>query len=244
MPNEWLVQQIRLSLFSTEPLLVADTDWKTITDQSEAESRISIPGGKLYSGRVFGGVLTLAHSGTRVDVILATDETRPESEIPCIGKWVDVSSLFFAKVSPFLDGYKFPVNRIALGSVLLLQVASRNAAYEQLGKLLSSVKVDVANSRELVYRINWPQKSDAIPDLDLNRITNWSSVTVARNLLQVAGAEMTIAQTGETINAVRLEIDHNTSESRKVPLEGSQRVSILRELISLANANAAAGERP
>jgi hypothetical protein len=246
MRNEWFVQQMRLSIFSAEPLSVSDSDWRTITEQNEAEGRISIPGGKMYSGRAFGGVLSFAYSGTRVDVILSTDEAaaRPEGEIPCVAKWVDLPSLFIAKVSPFLEGYNLPINRIALGSILLLQAASREATYEKLGEFLRSVKVDPVNSRELIYRINWPQKSQVIPDLDLNRITNWSSVAIARNLLQLAGAEITIAQTGEAINAVRLEIDHNTSESWKAPFAGPQRVSILRELISLADANANAGERP
>lgn len=253
MPFDWAVQQLRLSLFSNEAIPVSETDWKTITDQDEAETRTAIPNGKQYSGKFLGGILTIAYSGLRCDIVLNVDDPVPmraevaeaRPTLPCIGEWNAVLDVFEEKVTPVLDGLNSPIVRIAFGSVLLSQSESREHAYEKLGELLASVDVDGKNSRELIYRINWPKMSEVIPDLELNRITGWSSVNFRPMLVQLqTGGEMAVSSSDVELYTVRLEMDHNTAAQRKTAFEKAHRMPIFRELVTLARSNAKAGERP
>jgi hypothetical protein len=70
MPLEWVVEQLRASVFSGNPVTVTERDWEVITGQEEAEMRSAIAGGKVFSGSFLGGNLSLAYSGPRIDIIL------------------------------------------------------------------------------------------------------------------------------------------------------------------------------
>ena len=250
MPFDWAVQRLRLSLFSSEAIPATESEWKAITGQDEAETRTAVPNGKQYSGKFMGGILTTAYAGSRCDIVVNVDDTTATTEessevrLPCFGEWNSVSSVFEEKLSPVLEALEFPIIRIAFGAVLLSQSDSREHSYEKLGKLLASVEVDGKNSRELIYRINWPKISNVVPDLELNRITNWSSMNFRPMLLQLQAGEVAVTQVKSELYSVRLEMDHNTSAGHKVPIEKAQRVPIFCELVTLARGNAEAGERP
>lgn len=247
MALDWLAQQLRLSFFSSESIPVSEAGWTTITGQAEAETRISIPtGGKQYSGKFSGGVLALAYSSTRGDVILAVDQSsvEPDNQLPAIGRWDEISQSFASSVEPFLEAIEPPIVRIAFGAVLLSRAESREDAYQKLGHLLDSVTIDPQRMRDLTYRINWPLMSKVIPDLELNRITSWGAIAIFQSILQIAGSQASLAPASSTLNAVQLEIDHNTAAGRNVPFERTQRIPIFRELVSLAHENGEAGECP
>jgi hypothetical protein len=248
MPLDWIVQQSRLSFFSSEPLSISEQDWKTITGQDEAENRTALPNGKQYSGKFSGGLFSLAYSGVRCDVLLNVDESAQdpaqEQELRGIGKWDEVSDSFPRALEPFLSGLKSPLVRLAFGAILMWEARSKEDAYEEIGKLLSSVEVDPKNMRDLIYRINWPRMSAVIPDLELNRITSWGSMNISKALLQMTGQQMSIAAAGPALHTVRLEIDHSTSQNRTDPFEPSMRMPIFSELVEMARANARDGERP
>ena len=110
--------------------------------------------------------------------------------------------------------------------------------------MATSVKVDPAGMRELLYRVNWPRQSAVVPGLEINRLTTWSALMVALGLLQVTGKEMTVANMESEIHAVRLDLDHNTSQDHKEPFAPNIRIPILNELLSMARENAKAGEQP
>ena len=246
MPLNWAVQQMRVSLFSSEPISLSEEVWRVITQQEEAETRTAIPNGKQYSGKFSGGLLVVAYSGLRCDIVLNIDDTLADSteepKLPVIGMWNDLSESFLKFISPFLESLEFPLVRIALGSVLVLEVASKEDAYRQLDKLLESVQIDPENMRELTYRVNWPAKSSVIKGLELNRLTTWNAVNISRTVMQMTGSEMTVAGAGKEIHTVRLELDHNTVLTHKTPFEKSVRLPIFKELVALARENAEKGE--
>ena len=105
MVLDWLALQLRLSLFSSEPMPVSEVSWTAVTGQAEAENRAAVPGGKQYSGKFSGGILTVIQTSARADVILAPDETsvKLDDQFPAIGKW-DESSESFASLVPCLSG--------------------------------------------------------------------------------------------------------------------------------------------
>jgi hypothetical protein len=248
MPLDWVVQQSRLSFFSREPISISEQDWKGITGQDEAENRTAVPNGKQYSGKFSGGLLSLGYSGARGDIVLNADENAEafalEQKLTSLGSWDGVFRSFPAIVGAFLQQFNFPIQRLAFGAVLVCQSDSKEDAYEKLGTILSSVKVDPKNMRELVYRINWPQMSNVVPGLELNRITGWSTVGVAMATFQVASPQTLMETAGPTLHFVRLEIDHNTDQSRGDPVEPALRMPIFGELVEMARENATMGERP
>ena len=63
--------------------------------------------------------------------------------------------------------------------------------------------------RDLIYRVNWPQLSSIIPDLELNRITTWTAVAIRQGVLQIVEQRSSLISS-PPIYGVRLEIDHNT----------------------------------
>jgi hypothetical protein len=247
MPN-WAVQQMRVSLFSSDAMSLSEKHWKQLTGEDEAASRIAIAGGKQYSGKFLGGTFSVGFSSTRCDIILGYDGTLDdptlEPKLPAYGNWEEISETFLTAVTPFIEGFEFPVVRLAFGALLLAPASSKEDAYSQMGKLLRSVKVDPVHMREFNYRVNWPQSSTTVSGLEVNRLTTWSASGFYRALMQLTGTEMSAAAASDLIHAVRLEMDHNTSQAHKEPFGKAIRIPILRELLSMARDNAKAGEHP
>jgi hypothetical protein len=248
--DDWLAQQLRLSLFSMEPFPTAESSWTALTGQTEAENRVGVPGGRQYSGKHFGGLLALTIAGQRLDVVLAVDPANVMASadgvavFPSVGPWKELSESFVTSVVSFLSSQQSPIVRIAFGASLLGRSETREQAYGNLAKLLASVDVDVENMRELIFRINWPQKSGVVPDLLLNRITGWGAITISINYMQIGSGVTVTSSSDEQPFAVSLDMDHNTAADRKEPFQNAQLVPIFRELVTLAAQNASSGERP
>jgi hypothetical protein len=242
----WSTELLRLSLFSSEQLQVSGADWTAITGQHESETRQTLPGGgRSYVGKHRETQLTISSLGQRIDVIRSVypPSVPQETKAPIIGDWEQVRDVFAGDTEPWLKSLKFSIVRIAFSCVLLVETADRMAAYELLKTLLKSVQVEPAAMRELIFRINWPLESTAVPNLRINRITNWNSVRL-RNVLLQLGDNATSVAPGRAFNFVRLETDHNTDEDRVDPFAQTELVPIYRELVGLASENAAKGERP
>jgi hypothetical protein len=243
MPVDWVTEQLRLSVFSDHPVTATEREWQRITGQEEAENRTAIAGGKMFSGSFQGGTLSLAYSGSRVDVILNATlrETTDAPELPSVGPWSDASVSFRDdNVKKWLEQTTVPIVRLAFGAILLHQVDSRESAYKKLDELLISVTAD-PKMRELLFRCNWPVESKAVHGLMINRITAWAAVRAAQSRLQVTGESFNVSP-GPELDAVRLEIDHNTDQANSKPFDKGQLVPIFQELMQLAQQNAEKGE--
>jgi hypothetical protein len=245
--DDWSAQLIRLSLFSDAPIQVSEGFWTSLTGQAEAENRAAVPGGRQYSSQLHGGSLSLTIAVNRLFVVLAFNPiSLPEDgseRLPVLGGWKEFSESFQKLLEDFLPKVEFPIVRIGVGANLVAKCASRRDAYVALGTLLKSVTVDADHMSDLVFRVNWPQSSNVAKDLMLNRITNWSSVTISHLMMAAQAAHPAPLQVG-SIFAVSLEMDHNTAADRQNPLEKSEILPISQELFSLARENAARGERP
>jgi hypothetical protein len=247
---DWSAHQLRVTLFADESFPVSEAGWRQLTGQEEAENRVNVPGGRQYSGKVLGGLLALTIMGNRLDVVLAFDVTRPDNmsaalSVPIIGRWQEVQAQFDAAVEPFFEGLTTSTVRLAFGANLLAVVPSRRHAYEELARLLKSVAVDVDHMRELIFRVNWPEKSKIIQGLEINRLTGWASQVFASNLLLNTGSGLVVHESKhDPVHTVSLEIDHNTAADRKDRFDNRDLFPIFRELVTLAEENARGGERP
>jgi hypothetical protein len=242
----WGTELLRLTLFASEQLQASDHDWTAITGQSESETRHTNPnGGRLYVGKHRETQLAINSLGQRLDVVQSVypSSVTEGTNAHTIGDWKRTREVFVEDTAPWLASVRYPVVRIAFSCVLLAEAADRMAAYQALKTVLKSVQVDPAEMRDLIFRVNWPQKSTAAPGLQVNRITHWSAIRLHRVLVQVGGADASVAH-GVTSHFVRLEVDHNTDEARKSPFAQDEMVTIYKELVELANENAERGERP
>lgn len=246
MALDWQTHQLRLTLFSKDFLTPSEAIWKLITGQEEAEQRIAIPGGKQYVGSFLDGALAVGIAANRLDIVLSHGgEPNADAELPCFGsfshclkEFVDASHRVFADL-------KNPINRIAFGGVLMCPMGTREESYETIGKLVPSLKVDPNGMRELLFRVNWPAKSKSEVGLEINRLTTWSTLAISRGSFNVSNeSQLNVMASSKTVYATRLDIDHNTTQSRADEFETSKIPTIFSELVDLALENASAGERP
>jgi hypothetical protein len=237
---------VRLSVFSSTPIVASESDWQLLTGQEEAENRVAVPGGRMFSGKFGSGQFSLAHTGQRIDIILGPSPAveMKEPALLLAGPWPAVSETMAAASVRWLEGVRFPVIRLGFGAVLLCQTETRDQAYELLKDLLASVVVDPLRMSDLFFRVNWAENSTVRTGLKLNRITNWASVRIAQNLIQVTGEQQMAIVPGRELNAVRLELDNNTDPANNVQFNKDEIVPIFSELLEMARENAEKGERP
>jgi hypothetical protein len=245
MSLDWGVQVARLTLFLREPYPISDKDWTIITGQEEAETRQAVPGGKRLSGVVPTGVMHMSATASRFDAILTATEIgeAEEVQLPSVGPIDETFNGFFESTCKWIEEVRPSVNRIAFGSVVMCKTADREEAYRVLGTLLKSLKVEPKKMRDLQFRVNWPGASKVDPGVTVNRLTIWSSMRIVRKLLQI-GEKETEDIGIKHVDALRLEMDHNTDEDRKAPFDQGNIIPIYSELVELARENAAEGEVP
>lgn len=243
MELEWHAESLRVSLFTRVAPKLTDQDWKTLTGQEEADTRTQIPGGRAFIGSAFGGQLTLANPGLRIDCMLSAvpSEQPIAGTFNSVGLWSKISETFLEATVPWISQLDIEVTRVAFGCVLLLKTDSRDEAYARLNDLIGSLTVK-PGMHDLIFRINWPAKSKVVPDLQINRITSWAAVRISLGTLLLTGAAPAQVQLAPPTDYVRLEIDHNTVQEWGKPFDREQVASIYKELVSLADENAKKGE--
>jgi hypothetical protein len=155
---------------------------------------------------------------------------------------------FTDRIHALLDGIGGIVNiyRLALGVILVRPVTSREAAYEDLGKLLP-VEVDPVSSRDFLYQINHPEAFVVgNRSIELNRLSRWSAMRTQHFMLQImpnaAGEPMPRAGLAAGENFVRCEIDNSSAAEMPEELSRETLRPILSRLIELADITAK-GER-
>jgi hypothetical protein len=247
MAQKWDVETLRLTLFSSQEISIVENDWQSVTGEPEAETRQNLPGGKRYMGKFAGGQLIIGAVGQRLDISLSW--LPPETGftgamLPVIGSWDTVRETFVGGTLVWLAKIQFPVIRVAFAAVLLSETKSVVESYQVLKALLKSVAVEPDQMRELIYRVNWPEDSNVVKGLRINRITNWSGIQWKAALVQVGSQTITASGVTSEKYGVRLEVDHNTDENNQKPFEQEFLTAIYKELILKSCENAAAGEKP
>jgi hypothetical protein len=245
MDLDWGVESARLSLFLSEPHAISDKDWAIITGQQEAETRQAVPGGKRLSGPVPSGVMHMSAMASRFDVILTAADIAEgeEVQLPSVGPYDETFTSFFEGTCKWIVEVNPSVARIAFGAVLTYKAQNREEGYGHLRDQLKSLKVDPKNMRDLLYRVNWPGESKVEQGLVVNRLTTWSALRIVRKFLQISEIAVEAGDTAH-VNAIRLEMDHNTDEAKKTTFVQGKLIPIYSELVGLARQNAAEGEVP
>ena len=244
MALEWSAETLRLSLFSSNVVKLTADDWKKVTGRDEPEAEQKVVGRHAMSGPFLGGQLSLSAAGSRFDCVLAASapvEPIPLTYAPTFGHWPEVCKEFVAATEAWVGNIGVPIIRMAVGTVLLAPQPNLEDAYRSLLGMLKSLKGDPARMRDLLFRVNWPVSSTCVDGLTINRLTTWA---VIRLQFQVVVGAKVLVDSAPASEFVRLEIDHNTEDSRTQPFDQNLLVPIYGELNNLALENVEKGELP
>ncbi len=245
-PEAWQVDTLRVTVFLAAIGQIDEPTWWTDLVGEEPEAKTSRQKGAelRQEGPFEPGKLTLNINPLRVDWTLSTtDDQKQKGEI-YIGNFPELVDKFSTLMLRWFGLGTCPeVHRLAFGAILLLPVENRSFSYRQLGSYLPSVKLDPEGSSDFNYQINRPRTSTSgIPDLQINRLTRWSSSALYRFSVSLASAKPIPAK--EEMVACRLELDISTSHHFTGDIDRGQLPSVFKELVELGKEIAKKGDTP
>lgn len=195
----WHVESLRFTLFYP----IADWQpvnnlWEKITNELP-QNKTERPLERLLAeeGIWNDNLLSVSVRPERVDIVISPAPMSIPS-LPSIGLLDDV----MIKASDILTKLSFDqVTRIAFGLVIQQPEKDHSSAYQSLAKLLPNIKIE-QGSREFLYQINIPIKSQNDASIEINRLQNWSASRLSFFSLHNSNSI--------ELFATRLELDINT----------------------------------
>lgn len=206
----WQIETLRKTFFVSPDTLIPQFEgglWKSITGTDPTDQTVKpLLKTSSESGIWNGYSLTIGSQPGRVDFILSALEG--SLDLPNIGTYQDTVAAFDTLSIP--QGLA-PVVRLAFGAVALARYCSHEECYRGLGDIITHVQIS-PDSREFLYRINNPSKSEACENLSLNCISTWGAIKVVL-------INMSESKASEDIRyAIRTELDISTDADSILPL--------------------------
>ena len=243
----WRVELMRLTAFlSAVDVSDADKWWGTVIGEPPDSKTVKLKGAtQTLEGHLGTGKVLLNVDVNRVDWLTAPDLSVEQEikEIPNIGAYAEVASLFNSKMVQWLKCNP-SITRLAWGATLTQPVEDRESGYKRLSNYLPALKIDPVGSSELFYQINRPRQSKVIPGLVINRFQKWSVMKVQRINVQVipSQAQAMVGNVAPGFDGCRVEVDINSSGDRSELLPSDRLESLYMELVSIGTEIAAQGD--
>lgn len=247
--SSWLSQALRLTAFPTPDAQLGEVTWWADLTGAPPETRTSQPrkGIMQQEGPFQGGVLTVKTEPLRIDWVLgkSTETIMEEDTMPVLGRLTETLPAFADLMKRWfaLQGVP-PMNRLALGAVLIQPVDTKEEGYRRLSSYLHNVRVEPELSSDLLYQINRRRPSrTGIPNLQINRLSKWSVALTVRRSIMAGPGGVSIAAS-EPVHACRLELDINTIPEYIGPLPSERRGELVDEFVDLSIEIAREGDIP
>lgn len=231
---QWQVESLRFTLFYdavTQQHPVANL-WQTITGLPPY-NRTERPqeGLLIEEGQWNDNALTTTIRPDRIDITIgAVASSLPI--LPNIGNIDIIASI----LNELMDKIPFEnAIRLAFGAVLLHPEQDHYNAYQSLAEFLPHIKID-PESREFLYRINFPAQSKYDPSIEINRLRTWSVVVL--RFINIVSDKQNVKELFTT----RLELDINTHQDRILSSSSVNMHQLMRELVDEAVAIAGEGK--
>lgn len=245
--ENWLVQQLRFSAFvpTATPELLSSVWSQLSSEPPESEESRPREHFRRMAAPEEGSLIETVFLPGRFDIIKHPAAMAEIQPVIHFGDAKVQVSAFADRISALIKGLgdSIAIHRLAFGAVLIRPVASRELAYEELGKLLP-VKIDPAGSRDFLYQINHPENFQiSSGSIELNRLSRWSAMRTQHFVLQVAAngsGEPMPSRTGLSVgeNFVRCEIDNSSAADTTDALAFDSLQPIFNRLIELAHVSA------
>lgn len=228
--EQWQTQVLRVSVFS--PNAINHTDiYQLITGaQPEMQTRHPQLNQTIETGTIGNDRLEIRTSLNRLDILLTPASISHEIGFPSIGNLNSALKTLEKFQENFLTLLKsIETIRIALGSVNFLIEKDLQAANEVFASHMPSFKIDAKNATDLMVQINYPKPSNSINELQINRLTKRSCVTIKTiDFSAPNGASNSI----KDIHAFQIETDINTSPDWNRAFKHDELHKIYNELIN------------
>lgn len=237
--EEWQVEHLRMTAFPVPGQTVRNANWwadATGYPPDESTSNPKQLRAKVVGSFGPGNTLTLAMEPDRIDWLIAPDPEMAfsaEVDFPLLGTIAGATRLIEQIAERWFTSTDLPqLARLAFGTALRHPEPDRDSAYGHLPDYLP-VRV-AAGTSDFAYQINVPRQSDVVPDLGINRLSKWTSVTLRRLSMSLSQGTPTPLLHNPSF-ALRVELDINTAPLVDLaPLRRGREFDIFRELVAAA----------
>ncbi len=246
--SNWFVQQFRFSFF-TPPNESFDNDQLAQSFGAEFSPEVRTSntreGTEIISGP-FADDLSLKlvrHKlANKTDLIFGPRQVQREPGHPIgIGCLEETLEPFRLAILEFLrSNHLSNIIRIAYGVTLVQSGADEEATKTILGQYVRAIDLSDAAAGDLIYRMNRPRVSGVMPDLMLNRISDWR--LLQQISVQITGDQQPILPPENILNLCQVQLDINTDQHWRDPLDSSKLQELFNELIDLGNELAEHGD--
>src|SRR5262249_6653147 len=141
----WLTESLRLTAFTVAPIAERVNWWRDLVGEAPETSTVNTKGGLTEvkeAGPFKSGRLALRIQVNRVDWVWGPGEEQAQESFASLGVFKEIIDGFVPPMQQWL-AIGPPLNRLALGAVLLQPVESRQQGYRVLGeRYLSSLNLD------------------------------------------------------------------------------------------------------
>lgn len=244
--SQWKVESVRCTAFPVQDSTFDPANWWVASTGSQPEVVTTKPSEEKYNaqGPKLNGTLQLQIEPLRIQWVLGSRSTEEEDDFRHIITVGDFSLIEnFAHLVKKWFSEAPPLTRLAFGAVLLEEVNGRESGYRRLDKLLPDINIDVENSHDLLYQINYRRASNAVPGIEINRLSKWSVALISPMTIQIQSGEATVrSKSGDPISAVRLELDINNVPQSEFVISADSVEELFGELVSLGAEISAQGE--
>jgi len=242
----WNAFAYRFTAFSPSMFSIADDQpvqmWELMTGESPAKiTKRPREGISVIEGEFNNALLHYEVQLNRLTWIISQPDI--EADIPSLGMLEETLEGFQTLIDKWLSTVpEMPFLRIAFGAILRIPVENAKMGNEILADLLKeSVKIDVNNSNDFLYRVNRLTNSKVYPEpLLINRLATWKLITKLNIALQFSSAGSDIDENAKF--ATQLELDINTAGDNNKPLSNTR--DLFKELVDLGIEIANSGDIP
>lgn len=223
-PLTWKADHLRVSLFA-EQIFQESVEhfYRLITGADPAEiTQKPATGESNATGGHEGLKFEVRRSFNRLDIFL--QPSTPSALEASLIKDIESSIKLIKKLTLNCIINRDDIIRMALGGNFLYEVESPALGYKKLSEMTHQ-KFDHEKHRDVIFQINFPVRSSAVPSLSINRLTQW-----AVPFLKVSSlSDPSVSRTNYYCGCMT---DFNTSADNKTPINEQAFDQLLDELSS------------
>jgi hypothetical protein len=230
MPSQsatWASESCRVSLFSGDAIASVEEVFSEITGETPitfaADRQI---GQSTATGPWKTGILQVVAYPGRIDFIYGPQVTASPGIILLDGAAIECYEDIVGSVNTWVAHQKFSITRVAIGGRCIMTASSVEDAYQLLASQVKLVRFDYPNIKEVGFRANFPIKSTVIPDLLLNRLSNWSVITLHAGVFNPTGQVNSLSLSHHCV----CDIDFNSDAENNSALQLRDVKKLLEEI--------------
>jgi hypothetical protein len=246
---DWRASGLRVTAFLAPEVSLESRDLWAALNLGEPESHEKKKGQVTDQGPALDQWLVITAAISRIDwLYVPKPDESEETEFGFrdVGPFPEAVDKFVALIGGWLQRECPKLVRFAFGATARLPVASRIEGYRQLSAYLP-FRIDGEASSDFLYQINRHRKSTVDPELNINRLTQWSVAALTglagQVILGPSGISPVLQPYGSQ-SACQIIMDVNSDPEYLKGFQKTQVKALLDEFAQMAKEIAAEGDIP